>query len=144
MPSPALSKYKVNFCDVRDVADAHVKALTNPNAAGHRHLVMSASLWHKDIALLVKKEFQPQGYFVPTMVVPNFCVRVNSLVDGTIKLILTSLSRDYAFDNRRVQSVLKVKITDVNKTIIDTANSLIQFKIIKRKLLKKTKVNVVQ
>lgn len=38
---PAIAKMNVNFCDVRDVAAAHVKALTVAEAAGHRHLIVT-------------------------------------------------------------------------------------------------------
>lgn len=59
--APAIAKINVCFTDVRDVAKAHVAALTIAEAAGHRHLIVTKNMWLKDIALTLKKEFQPKG-----------------------------------------------------------------------------------
>ena len=40
----------MNVVDVRDVAQAHLHALTVPEAAGHRHIVSTKSMWFKEIA----------------------------------------------------------------------------------------------
>lgn len=121
--TPAVAKLNVCIADVRDVALAHLRAMTVPEAAGKRmllkstlrmqgiklliclksgHLICTSNTWMKDIALILQKEFKPQGYFIPTMVAPNFFVWLNSWIERTYRLVVPRLSRDYRFENTRV------------------------------------------
>lgn len=99
---PAIAKISFAFTDVRDVAKAHVSALTADGAAGNRHLIVTQSLWLKDIAQIIKKEFQPKGYHVPTIVVPNVFVWLNSFVEKAYRIVVPRLGREYTFENKRV------------------------------------------
>lgn len=58
---PMVPKANFAVCDVRDVALAHVKAMTLSNAADHRHIISTQNVWFKDIALALSKEFKPHG-----------------------------------------------------------------------------------
>lgn len=125
---------KVNFavCDVRDVALAHVKAMTLADAADHRHLIISQNVWCKDIALTLSKEFKPHGYCVPTVVAPYFAVWLNSFFDKMTRTILPRIGREFRFDNKRMREVLGITPRDLNQTLIDTAYSLIENGFIKK------------
>lgn len=48
--------------DVRDVAKAHTKAMTEPNANGKRFIVTSRTMWIKEIADVLANEFHSQGF----------------------------------------------------------------------------------
>jgi len=130
--TPAVARLKCNITDVRDVAQAHVAALTIPEAAGQRHLIVNHSVWIKDMALIIQKEFKPKGYFVPTFTAPNLLVRVSSIYDKGVKLVVPRLGKEVKYDNKRMQEVLKVTPIELEKTIIDTANSFIEEGIIKK------------
>ena len=97
-----VAKLCIPLADNRDVALAHIKALTEPEAVGNRHIIITECLSQKDFALYLQKEFRPQGYFVPTMVAPNFAVYLASWWDKGIKLISSRLGKTYKFENRRV------------------------------------------
>lgn len=103
---PAVAKLCMPICDVRDVAHAHVKALTVPEAAGHRHVIVTASVWMRDVAMILHKEFKSLGYSVPTMNAPNFVVWLSAFMDKTYKLVLSRLSREYKFDTKRVRILI--------------------------------------
>ncbi len=47
---PAAPNTGITLVDVRDVALAHIRALTVPEAAGHRHIVSWDSVMFPDIA----------------------------------------------------------------------------------------------
>ncbi|KAI1278134.1 putative uncharacterized oxidoreductase [Halotydeus destructor] len=136
--APAIAKMVVAVADIRDVVAAHIKALTCAEAVGKRHLIVTQNLWLKDVAAILKKEFQPKGYSVPSIVVPNVFVWLNSLVEKQYKPVVSRLSRDYTYDNTRMKEVLGITPTEVEKTIIDSATSLIDLEIISQKK-KKTK-----
>lgn len=43
-------KFNLAMVDVRDVAKAHINAMTVPEAAGNRHLLSSSNIWMSDMA----------------------------------------------------------------------------------------------
>jgi len=130
--APLVPKLNLVVTDVRDVALAHIRAMTVPEAAGKRHIICTASKWMKDVTAILHKEFKGQGYFVPTIVAPNFFVWLNSLVEKSYRLIVQRLSREFYFENTRMTEVLKITPTELEKTIIDSAYSLIDNGILKK------------
>jgi len=99
----AVAKLCLPIADNRNVAQAHIKALTDPGAVGNRHVVVTDSLWQKEMALLLQKEFKPQGYFIPTAVAPNFTVRIASWWDKPVRTIISRLGKYFRYNNRRVR-----------------------------------------
>ncbi|KAK7478313.1 hypothetical protein BaRGS_00030465 [Batillaria attramentaria] len=57
---PAVPKMNLPMIDVRDVAQAHVRAMTLPEAAGNRFICYTDSIWMSEIAALLKFVFEPQ------------------------------------------------------------------------------------
>lgn len=100
--TPAYPKLNLNVTDIRDVALAHYKCLTLPQAAGRRHLIVNHNLWFKDMAAILAKEFRPQGYHVPSLAAPNVLVWISSFYDKGAKLVVPRLSREAKYDNKRV------------------------------------------
>ena len=47
---PLCPRLALQICDVRDVALAHLRAMTTPEAAGHRHIVYTGSVWMQDFS----------------------------------------------------------------------------------------------
>lgn len=136
---PAVAKTYLPICDVRDVAQAHIKALVTKDAAGHRHNVYTDSLWMKQIALILQKEFKPKGFNIPTLVAPNFLVWINSLIDKKYKTVVSRLGKEFKFSNERLRNVLGITPIECEKTIIDSANALIDLGIVKTKTKKQKK-----
>ena len=124
--APILPNLSFAICDVRDVAAAHVKAMTVPEAAGHRHIVDNGSLWYYQIANVVDEEFRRQGYKIPTRTAPNFFFHIVALFDGTVKRILPALGNKSEFDNSRLRNVLGITPIPIQKSILDMCYSLIE------------------
>lgn len=129
---PMVPKANFAVCDVRDVAVAHLKALTLPNAADHRHIICTQNVWVKDIALALSKEFKPHGYNIPSMVAPYFAVWLNSFIDKMSRTILPRIGREFRFDNKRMRDELGITPRELNQTLIDTAYSLIENGFVKK------------
>lgn len=129
--TPGVPKFHLAVCDVRDVALAHVKAMTGGEHIGKRYLIVTECKWMKDIARMVQKEFKPLGYFVPTMAVPSTLVWLGSYIDRSTALLIPRLDKEFKLDNRRMVEELKITPTDIEKTILDTCHSLVEKGIIK-------------
>jgi dihydroflavonol-4-reductase len=61
--------------DVRDVAEIHVQALTNPEAAGQRFLLGQQVSSYKKCAETIAPVLRPLGYSVPTTVLPYWMAK---------------------------------------------------------------------
>ena len=127
-----LPRINLGLVDVRDVAHAHIKAMTLPEAAGHRHILCKQMMWCVELARIMQAEFKPQGYRVPTSVAPDFVVRVVGVFDRTVRGVVPSIGRKRDCDNTRMKSVLGVMPRDIRDTIIDMCYSLIEHGLVMR------------
>ncbi|RDD37144.1 Dihydroflavonol-4-reductase [Trichoplax sp. H2] len=123
---PAVPKLNFPIIDVRDLAAGHVAALTSDKAAGNRHIMVSENMWFAEIAKVYTEEFKSQGYRVPTLVSPNWVIRLMAFTDPTLKALTKSLSRVGAYDTTQAKEHLDMKIRPARETVIDMAYSLIE------------------
>lgn len=136
---PAVPRLNFPVVDVRDVAAAHVKAVTSSEAIGNRHILYGESVWMKDMAAALAKEFRPQGYNVPTANCPYFAMWLYSLFDRNLKQMLPRVGKEVKLDNTRMKEVFKIEDREINSTFIDMAYSLIESGIVKKPKPKKQK-----
>jgi len=65
----------VFFCDVRDVADLHLLAMTTPAGGGQRYLASGEFHWLEDIAVILRSSLGAEGKRVPRYRAPDFMVQ---------------------------------------------------------------------
>ena len=128
---PMVPKVGMAMIDVRDVALAHIKAMTLPEAAGNRHII-AIPMAFIDIAVALDGEFKCQGYSVPTKSAPNFFMRVASWFDEGAKFILPQVGKTWRIDNSRMTEVLGIEPNDVQQAVVAMAYTLIEAGIVKR------------
>ncbi|XP_066959335.1 uncharacterized protein [Macrobrachium rosenbergii] len=130
---PAVPKLMFPVCDVRDVARAHVQALTLPEAAGKRHIITTDSFWMKDVALAASKEFRPQGYNIPTCQLPYFVVWMAGIFNKTYKNhLLPRLGKVMKVDNKRMVETLGIEPTALDCTVQDMIYAMIDLGIVRK------------
>jgi len=112
--------------DVRDVARAHILAMTNPAAAGQRFLVVGGNLHLRTgMAAVLAREFDPQGYNVPLTSAPSFLIRLAALFDGGLSTVTGMLGIKTEFDASKATRVLGLTYTPVETSVVDMAYSLV-------------------
>ncbi|XP_011663482.2 NADPH-dependent aldehyde reductase ARI1 [Strongylocentrotus purpuratus] len=118
---------KVSFpvCDIRDVAKAHVVAMTLPEAAGNRHIIAPCTLWYLEMANALREEFGKQGYNPPTSLAPYFLLKVGSWFDSSAKTIVQIHGHKVNFSDHRLRQVLGITPYDPKVTLVDMAYSCI-------------------
>lgn len=130
---PGVPKVQFPVCDVRDVARAHVKALTVPEAAGNRHIILTDCMWYKDIAASVAKEFRPQGYSIATAQLPYVVCWLAGLFNkGMRNTVLPRIGKTLAVDNKRMVEVLGVEPTAMDCTMQDMVYAMVDLGIVRR------------
>ncbi|MCK8120922.1 aldehyde reductase [Pseudoalteromonas sp. 2CM32C] len=121
---PMVANVAIPMVDVRDVANAHVKAMTNDQAAGHRIIASRSEATHlKEIAKILKEH----GYKGPsTRVAPNFLLRFMSLFDKEAKGMVSFLDMNIRADNSKALELFDWTPRPFSETILDAAKSIIK------------------
>ena len=136
---PGIPRLSFGIVDVRDVADLHLRAMTNPSARGERFLAVAGdSMTFQQIAQVLKARMGDAADRVPTRVLPNWMVRLTSLVDSSIAQIVPELGTVKNATNEKARRVLGWMPRSNEDAIIATAESLVQLGLLRN--LKKAAV----
>lgn len=122
---PAIPRLGFTFVDVRDVADLHIRAMTDPAAAGQRFLATDEFLWIADVARILRERLGDRASKVPTRVAPNFLVRVMSMFDRELRSIVGDLGKRAYYSNAKARDVLGWQPRPVEDSIAETGESLL-------------------
>ncbi len=128
---PGLPAIGFGICDVRDIAAAHVAAMTTPGIDGERFLCSGETLAMADVAAILKSRLADKAKRVPTMKLPNFLVRLSALFDAEVKLVIPELGRSRVGDSAHARAVIGWNPRPAAETIVDTARSLIAAGLVK-------------
>ncbi|HEX4733658.1 MAG TPA: aldehyde reductase [Thermoleophilaceae bacterium] len=124
---PAIPRLGFTFIDVRDVADLHIRAMTDPAAAGERFLATDEFLWVADVAAILRRRLGDRASKVPTRSAPNFLVRAMSLFDGSLRSIVSDLGKTAYYSNMKARERLGWQPRPVEDSIADTGESLLTY-----------------
>lgn len=112
--------------DVRDLADAHIAAMINPEAAGKRFCCAIENTRIQDIALILARHFKGRGYNIPTRMLPNILVRFRALYNKTTRLVVNDLGRRTQISNERIKKILNWKPRPLEETVVAMGESMIE------------------
>jgi dihydroflavonol-4-reductase len=127
---PGYPQLGFTIVDVRDVAEAHLLAMTAEKVAGERFIAANEYMWMKDVARVLRAELGERAAKVPQRELPNFAVRLSSLFDPTLRFITPNLGRKHVSSAAKLQRVLGWKPRPVKTTVIDCAESLIAYRLV--------------
>jgi nucleoside-diphosphate-sugar epimerase len=129
---PGCPKLCFGLVDVRDVADIHLRAMTNPAAKGERFLAVAGDfMWMADMAKLLKSRLGEAAGRVPTRQLPNWLVRIAALRNPAVRLILPELGKEKNGTNAKARQVLGWEPRSSEEAIIATAESMIRLGLLK-------------
>ncbi len=131
---PALPRITFGVVDVRDVADLHLKAMTDPEAAGERFLAVAGDfLSMRDIALILRRRMGDAGKRVPTGQLPDWLLRVVALVDKSVGQVVPELGKHKNATNEKARRVLGWTPLSAEDAVVATAESLARLGLLKHK-----------
>lgn len=128
---PALPHFGMSIVDVRDVADAHLRAMTCPEAAGQRFIAGGRFMWLNELAAILRESFPAQARRVPRRELPDWLVRIFALFDATTRLIVAELGKDKRVSNDKAKRVLGWKPRREEEAIRASAQSLLDMGLVK-------------
>ena len=116
--------------DVRDVAAAHITALTHPRAPGQRFILAIEHASMHQIAEILAQHFGPQGFKVPTRRVPNWVLRLVGVWDKTARMVVPELGKRQDVSSTRARTILNWKPRNLETMVVDMAESMIKLGIV--------------
>lgn len=129
---PALPRFALGIVDVRDVADLHIRAMTDPKAAGERFLAVSGRpLWATEVATSIRDGMGERGRKVWTWELPDFVVRILSYVVPEAAMVVSELGKAKNASNEKAKKVLGWSPRSAEEALVATCESLIEAGIVK-------------
>lgn len=129
---PALPNLFMPIVDVRDVAAAHILAMTHADAAGERLLLSNGPpLSMKAIAGIVKAALGQHAARVSTRPVPDVVLRIAALFNTQVRTIVPDLGLERQTSNEKVRRMLAWAPRTSREAIIAAAQSMLAHDLIK-------------
>ena len=129
---PGVPRLTFGVVDVRDVADLHIRAMTNPTAKGERFLAVSGDFMSiREIAMALKERLGAAAKRVPTRQLPDSVVRLAALADPAVKQILPELGKMKNASGEKAKRLLGWSPRPREEAIIATAESLLRLGLLK-------------
>jgi dihydroflavonol-4-reductase len=129
---PGCPRLFFGIVDVRDVADLHMRCMTNPAAKTERFMAVAGEfLSVAQIARILKRHMGPIAKRVPTLELPDFLVRLAARRDPAVQQILPELGKRKNGTNAKARSVLGWSPRSNEEAIIATAESLVALGLVK-------------
>ena len=124
---PVQPKLHFGVVDVRDVADLHLRAMTNPAAAGERFIAVSGDFLRvSEIARLMKEGLGRTGRRVSSFEIPNWMVRIAALRDASVKTFLPELGKKKNATSEKARRLLGWNPRPPRETLVATGESLVR------------------
>ncbi len=129
---PGCPRLSFGIVDVRDVADLHLRAMTQPAARGERFLAVAGEFMTiQDIAHLLKARMGASGAKVPTRLLPDWVVRLFSLFDSSVGQVVPELGKFKNATGEKARRMLGWAPRSNEDSIIATAESLLRLGLLK-------------
>lgn len=129
---PGSPKINCGVVDVRDLADLHLLAMTQPAANGERFLATAGdSLWIADIARILRQRLGAAANRVPTRVLPNWLVRLLGRRNPRMREIVPLLGVNLNASGNKARRLLGWAPRSSEEAIVATAQSLVSLGLLK-------------
>jgi dihydroflavonol-4-reductase len=126
---PGTPRVGFGIVDVRDVAAAHVLAMTNPAAAGERFLVSDKFMWFSEVANTLRGKLPPAyDKKLPKGELPGWALKLMANINPAVKQVIPELNRERQVSNEKAKRILGWQPRTAEDAILSGAKSLIEHK----------------
>ena len=129
---PGFPNLFIPIVDVRDVASAHLLAMTSPAAAGQRFLISNGpALAMKEIGAAIKAALGDAAAKVPTRSIPDMAVRAMAMVNPQVRAFVPDLGYAKQTSNEKARGTLGWSPRSPQGAIVAAARSMVEKGLIK-------------
>ncbi|KRC82516.1 SDR family oxidoreductase [Sphingomonas sp. Root241] len=130
---PGTPRLYLGVVDVRDVADLHLRAMTDPAAAGERFLAVAgeAMSFHQ-MAMVLRERLGPAAAKVPKRQLPDWLIRLLAIFNPLAREAVPRLGIKASASNEKARRVLGWTPRSREDAIVASGESLIALGLIGR------------
>jgi dihydroflavonol-4-reductase len=129
---PACPPFGTGWVDVRDVAELHLRAMTDPAAAGERFLAIAGhSLRVVEVARILRDRLGERAAKVPARELPVAAARALGVFNAQLRALRPQLGRDFDASSAKAERLLGWVARPIEDTIADTAESLLGHRLVR-------------
>jgi len=130
---PGTPRLYLGVVDVRDVADLHLRAMTDPAAAGERFLAVEgeAMSFHQ-MAMVLRERLGAAAAKVPKRELPDWLIRLLAIFNPLAREAVPRLGIEASASNEKARRMLGWKPRSREEAIVASAESLIALGLIGR------------
>ncbi|GAA0595577.1 aldehyde reductase [Kribbella sandramycini] len=123
---PATPPFGTSWVDVRDVAELHLRVMTEPAAAGERWLASAGpSLRIVEVARILRRRLGDRAANAPTRELPLPIARLLAHFNPQLRALRPQLGQDFNATSAKAEQMLGWKPRPLDRTIEETAESLL-------------------
>ncbi len=120
---------RVSFCgvDTRDVAELHIRALSDERAEGERIIAAGAPLWMREIAQTLKAGLGERASKVSTREAPDWLIRTAGLVSFEARFLAADLGKRRTYASDKAQAILGRPLRTLEEAVSAAGESLLRY-----------------
>lgn len=124
------------LADVRDVADAHIRAMQLPSntVAGRRYLINSGCMSWQFVGQILQDEFSQFGFSPSQVPAPEWFFHLYSNVDKALYELRDQIGHIRHVSNDRMVYELRMAPRDIKSSVIDHVYSLMNVGVVPRRI----------
>ena len=123
---PATPKWGVLISHVDDVAKAHVVCMGKPGVGGRRIIVGRDVKTLLELSNIIAKALPEYAKKLPKKELPNFLVKLISLVDTSAKTMIPDLQITMQTDTNYAEKLLDIKFKSAESAMSEAAKSVVR------------------
>uniref|UniRef100_A0AC34F2P5 NAD-dependent epimerase/dehydratase domain-containing protein n=1 Tax=Panagrolaimus sp. ES5 TaxID=591445 RepID=A0AC34F2P5_9BILA len=138
----AAPKACLGVVDVRDVAKAHILAMTNEKTNGERILITHTQpTWFRDMRDWLMEEFKEDGYIFSPITVPNWLLKIyaKTNIDPQSSAVVHRIGPELRFSNQKSLDLLRMTYISPKQSVIEMMHSMIELGMVRKPPLGKCK-----
>ena len=122
---PLLPRISFAGVEVTDLAELHIRALSDPASQGQRIIAAERALWLREMATLLKAHFGERAAKVSTREAPDWLIRTIGLVNADARFAAPELGKQRSYSSKRAQALLGRSLQSTEDAFVAAAQSLI-------------------
>ena len=123
---PVVPDLAFALADVRDVADAHLAAMTTPSASGRRFAISSGTLSLIEIGKVVGEACPGEARRLPRWTLPDSVVRLAAILSPQARAAVPELGRRKSLDTTPARDILGLSARSPEDAVAAMAQSIAQ------------------
>lgn len=128
---PGIPRMAFGVVDVRDLADLHLRAMTDPAAKGERFLAVADTVSLPETAAMLKRRMGKAAARVPSLVLPNWLLLFLARFVPSIAPIASELGHVRRGTSAKARRVLGWAPRPAEDSLLDTAESLVRLGLVR-------------